>query len=192
LGAKALIEKFRLERIPGRVLTCIENFAKIDRHFSYTNPSLFHTIHIAKHTNPPNMSEEAAPAERVAIGISFGNSYSSIAFTSPVCARPMEPFTRRSLTSRRREKRRLSPTKTEVCCHIFVFRFLNSDLTPPPDRQIPSILSYVEGEELHAGQAKSQLIRNSKNTVAYFRDFLGQEYASLNTCIHPVLMSSQI
>jgi molecular chaperone DnaK (HSP70) len=44
------------------------------------------------------------------------------------------------------------------------------------DRQIPSVLSYVEGEELHGGQAKSQLVRNSKNTVAYFRDFLGQEY----------------
>jgi molecular chaperone DnaK (HSP70) len=43
------------------------------------------------------------------------------------------------------------------------------------DRQIPSILSYVEGEELSGGQAKSQLVRNSKNTVAYFRDFLGQE-----------------
>ena len=43
------------------------------------------------------------------------------------------------------------------------------------DRQIPSILSYVEGEELHGGQAKSQLVRNAKNTVAYFRDFLGQE-----------------
>jgi hypothetical protein len=42
------------------------------------------------------------------------------------------------------------------------------------DRQIPSILSYVEGEELHGGQAKSQLVRNPKNTVAYFRDFLGQ------------------
>lgn len=43
------------------------------------------------------------------------------------------------------------------------------------DRQIPSILSYVEGEELHGGQAKSQLVRNAKNTVAYFRDFLGLE-----------------
>ena len=32
------------------------------------------------------MSAEASPAERVAIGISFGNSYSSIAFTSAVSA----------------------------------------------------------------------------------------------------------
>jgi molecular chaperone DnaK (HSP70) len=44
------------------------------------------------------------------------------------------------------------------------------------DRQIPSILSYVDGEEYNGQQAKQQLIRNSKNTVAYFRDFLGQEY----------------
>ena len=44
------------------------------------------------------------------------------------------------------------------------------------DRQIPSILSYVEGEELHGAQAKAQLVRNPKNTVAYFRDFLGKEY----------------
>ena len=47
------------------------------------------------------------------------------------------------------------------------------------DRQIPSILSYVEGEEYHGTQAKSQLVRNSKNTVAYFRDYLGQEYTFL-------------
>ena len=44
------------------------------------------------------------------------------------------------------------------------------------DRQIPSILSYVDGEEYHGTQAKAQLVRNSKNTVAYFRDFLGQRY----------------
>lgn len=30
------------------------------------------------------MSAQADPAQRVAIGISFGNSYSSIAFTSSV------------------------------------------------------------------------------------------------------------
>ena len=43
------------------------------------------------------------------------------------------------------------------------------------DRQIPSILSYVDGEEYTGQQAKAQLVRNSENTVAYFRDFLGQE-----------------
>ncbi|XPS94018.1 Hsp70 protein that interacts with Zuo1p [Ascochyta lentis] len=89
------------------------------------------------------MSAQADPAQRVAIGISFGNSYSSIAFTS-------------------------SDGKAEVIA--------NED----GDRQIPSILSYVEGEELHGGQAKSQLVRNPKNTVAYFRDFLGQDFQSID------------
>lgn len=46
----------------------------------------------------------------------------------------------------------------------------------PADRQIPSILSYTGGEEYHGTQAKVQLVRNSKNTVAYFRDFLGKRY----------------
>ena len=44
-----------------------------------------------------------------------------------------------------------------------------------PDRQIPSILSYVKGEEYHGMQAKSQLVRNAENTIAYFRDFIGKE-----------------
>jgi molecular chaperone DnaK (HSP70) len=55
-----------------------------------------------------------------------------------------------------------------------------------PDRQIPSILSYIEGEEYHGTQAKAQLIRNSANTVAYFRDFLGKEFKSIDpTPCHP-------
>ncbi|CAA9965636.1 Chaperone protein dnaK [Pyrenophora teres f. maculata] len=89
------------------------------------------------------MSAQTDPAQRVAIGISFGNSYSSIAFTS-------------------------GEGKAEVIA--------NED----GDRQIPTALSYVEGEELHGGQAKSQLVRNAKNTVAYFRDFLGQDYKSID------------
>lgn len=43
------------------------------------------------------------------------------------------------------------------------------------DRQIPSILSFAEGEEYHGGQAKSQLVRNSANTIILFRDWLGQK-----------------
>ncbi|WEW60522.1 hypothetical protein PRK78_006009 [Emydomyces testavorans] len=43
------------------------------------------------------------------------------------------------------------------------------------DRHIPSVLSYVGGEEYHGTQAKAQLVRNPKNTVAYFRDYLGKE-----------------
>ncbi|KAF2679493.1 HSP70-domain-containing protein [Lentithecium fluviatile CBS 122367] len=89
------------------------------------------------------MGTEHDPSQRVAIGISFGNSYSSIGYTT-------------------------SDGKAEVIA--------NED----GDRQIPSILSYVEGEELHGGQAKVQLVRNAKNTVAYFRDFLGQEFKSID------------
>lgn len=42
------------------------------------------------------------------------------------------------------------------------------------------MLSYIEGEEYHGAQAKSQLVRNSKNTVAYFRDYLGRDFDSID------------
>lgn len=94
------------------------------------------------------MSEEVeAPTsnspEQYAIGISFGNSYSSIAHIS-------------------------GEGKVEVIAN------------EEGDRQIPTILSYIEGEEYHGTQAKPQLVRNSKNTVAYFRDFLGKDYKSID------------
>ncbi|KPI44029.1 Ribosome-associated complex subunit SSZ1 [Cyphellophora attinorum] len=81
--------------------------------------------------------------QQYAIGISFGNSYSSIAHIS-------------------------GEGKVEVIAN------------EEGDRQIPSILSYIDGEEYHGTQAKSQLIRNSKNTVAYFRDYLGKDYKSID------------
>ncbi|KUL86499.1 hypothetical protein ZTR_04273 [Talaromyces verruculosus] len=89
------------------------------------------------------MSEETGAGERFAIGISFGNSSSSIAFTGP-------------------------DGKAEVIAN------------EEGDRQIPTILSYVESEEFHGTQAKAQLIRNSKNTVAYFRDYLGKDFKSID------------
>lgn len=81
--------------------------------------------------------------EQYAIGISFGNSNSSIAHIS-------------------------GEGKVEVIA--------NED----GDRQIPSILSYVDGEEYHGTQAKAQLVRNSKNTVAYFRDYLGKSFKAID------------
>ncbi|KAK2733122.1 Hsp70 protein that interacts with Zuo1p [Onygenales sp. PD_40] len=81
--------------------------------------------------------------ERFSIGISFGNSNSSIARTSP-------------------------EGKAEVIAN------------EEGDRQIPSVLSYVEAEEYHGTQAKAQLVRNPKNTVAYFRDFLGKDFKSID------------
>lgn len=88
------------------------------------------------------MSADGETPAKTAIGISFGNSYSSIAFTA-------------------------SEGTTQVIAN------------EEGDRQIPSILSYIEGEEFQGTQAKAQLVRNPKNTVAYFRDFLGKEYVFL-------------
>ncbi|KAK3394055.1 Hsp70 protein-domain-containing protein [Podospora didyma] len=93
-----------------------------------------------------------APSDRVAIGITFGNSNSSIAYTVD--------------------------DKAEVIA--------NED----GDRQIPTILSYVDGEEYYGQQAKAFLVRNPKNTVAYFRDFLGKDFKSIDpthnhASVHP-------
>ncbi|KAH6651882.1 hsp70-like protein [Truncatella angustata] len=83
-----------------------------------------------------------APDQRTVIGLSFGNSYSSIACTVDDAA----------------------------------IVIANED----GDRQIPTVLSYVDGEEYNGGQAKAFLIRNPKNTVVSFRDFLGQEFKSVD------------
>ncbi|KAI9817066.1 MAG: Hsp70 protein that interacts with Zuo1p [Phylliscum demangeonii] len=83
------------------------------------------------------------PEERIAIGISFGNSNSSIAHTSP-------------------------EGKVEVIAN------------EEGDRQIPSVLSYTGDDEYHGTQAKAQLVRNSGNTIAYFRDFLGKDFKSID------------
>lgn len=48
------------------------------------------------------------------------------------------------------------------------------------DRAIPSVISYVGSDEFHGQQAKNQLIRNPKNTVAYFRDFIGKPFADVD------------
>ncbi|KAF1344910.1 heat shock protein-like protein 70 [Delphinella strobiligena] len=87
-------------------------------------------------------AEQETPAKTV-IGVSFGNSYSSIAWTS-------------------------SDGKAEVIAN------------EEGDRQIPSILSYIEGEEFQGTQAKAQLVRHPRNTVAYFRDFLGKDFKSID------------
>ncbi|KAK3365184.1 HSP70-domain-containing protein [Lasiosphaeria ovina] len=93
-----------------------------------------------------------APGDRAAIGITFGNSNSSIAVTVD--------------------------DKAEVVA--------NED----GDRQIPTILSYIDGEEYYGQQAKAFLVRNPKNTIAYFRDFLGKDFKSIDpthnhASVHP-------
>ncbi|KAL9603566.1 MAG: hypothetical protein Q9219_001069 [cf. Caloplaca sp. 3 TL-2023] len=83
------------------------------------------------------------PEETLAIGISFGNSNSGIAYTT-------------------------KEGKAEVIAN------------EEGDRQIPSILSYTGGEEFHGTQAKAQLVRNSQNTVAFFRDYIGKDFDSID------------
>ncbi|KIW18382.1 hypothetical protein PV08_02670 [Exophiala spinifera] len=107
-----------------------------------------------------NANGTGASPEHYAIGISFGNSYSSIAHIS-------------------------GEGKVEVIAN------------EEGDRQIPSILSYVGGEEFHGTQAKSQLVRNSKNTIAYFRDFIGKDYKAIDptpchASAHPIEADGQI
>lgn len=77
------------------------------------------------------------------IGISFGNTSSSIAVAN-------------------------SDGKVEVIAN------------PDGDRSIPSALAYVGEDEYHGQQAKAQLIRNSKNTIINFRDFIGKKYDEVN------------
>lgn len=52
------------------------------------------------------------------------------------------------------------------------------------DRQIPTLLSYVDGDEYYGQQAKHFLVRNPKNTIAYFRDFIGKEYGLMPALAH--------
>lgn len=65
------------------------------------------------------------------------------------------------------------------------------------DRQIPSILSYVDGEEYHGTQAKAQLVRNAKNTIAFFKDYVGKSYKQIDptpckSSAHPVEADGQV
>ncbi|BCS29301.1 ribosome-associated complex protein SSZ1 [Aspergillus puulaauensis] len=107
------------------------------------------------------MSDEVNGAgERFAIGISFGNSSSSIARINP-------------------------EGKAEVIAN------------EEGDRQIPTVLSYIGGEQYHGSQAKAQLIRNASNTVAYFRDYLGKNFKSIDptpchNSAHPIQTDSTV
>ena len=99
-------------------------------------------------------SEEPTQS-RVAIGISFGNTNSSIAYTT------------------------FAEGKAEVIAN------------EEGDRQIPSMLSYVAGEEFQGTQAKAQIVRNPRNTIAFWRDFLGKGFGEIDpspchTSAHPI------
>jgi molecular chaperone DnaK (HSP70) len=52
---------------------------------------------------------------------------------------------------------------------------VSNDALNAIDRQIPTALSYADGDEYYGAQAKAFLVRNPSNTIVHFRDFLGQE-----------------
>lgn len=106
-------------------------------------------------TPDPGSPEPTPTPSRTAIGISFGNTNSSIAYTT------------------------VTEGKAEVIAN------------EEGDRQIPSILSYVAGEEFQGTQAKAQIVRNPRNTIACFRDFLGKSFGEIDpspchASAHPV------
>lgn len=54
---------------------------------------------------------------------------------------------------------------------------------PDGDRSIPSVLSYVGSDEYHGAQAQAQLVRNPKNTIVNFRDFIGKSLDEVDTSV---------
>lgn len=54
---------------------------------------------------------------------------------------------------------------------------------PDGERAIPSVLSYVNEDEYHGGQALQQLVRNPKNTIINFRDFIGLPYSECDVSV---------
>lgn len=54
---------------------------------------------------------------------------------------------------------------------------------PDGDRSIPSVLSYIGVDEYHGAQARAQLVRNPKNTIINFRDYLGKKYDDVDLSV---------
>lgn len=54
---------------------------------------------------------------------------------------------------------------------------------PDGDRAIPSVLSYIGLDEYHGAQARAQLVRNAKNTIINFRDYLGKKYDEVDLSV---------
>lgn len=54
---------------------------------------------------------------------------------------------------------------------------------PDGDRSIPSVLSYVGIDEYHGAQARAQLVRNPKNTIINFRDYIGKKYDDVDLSV---------
>lgn len=54
---------------------------------------------------------------------------------------------------------------------------------PDGDRSIPSALSYIGVDEYHGAQARAQLVRNPKNTIINFRDYIGKKYDEVDLSV---------
>lgn len=54
---------------------------------------------------------------------------------------------------------------------------------PDGDRAIPSVLSYIGDDEYHGAQARAQLVRNAKNTIINFRDYIGKKYDEVDLSV---------
>lgn len=59
------------------------------------------------------------------------------------------------------------------------------------------MVSYVDGDEFYGTQAKAQLVRNARNTVGYWRDFLGCSFESIDpthchASAHPIAQESAV
>lgn len=68
---------------------------------------------------------------------------------------------------------------------------------PDGERFISSALSYVDGDEYHGQQALSQIVRNPRNTIVNFRDFIGVPFTDIDArysklAAHPVELNGKV
>jgi molecular chaperone DnaK (HSP70) len=54
---------------------------------------------------------------------------------------------------------------------------------PDGERAIPSALAYIGSDEYNGGQAIAHLVRNPKNTIINFRDYLGQTFDKVDPTV---------
>lgn len=68
---------------------------------------------------------------------------------------------------------------------------------PDGERFISSALSYIDGDEYHGQQALAQIVRNPRNTIVNFRDFIGVPFTDINSqyskyAAHPVELNGKV
>lgn len=68
---------------------------------------------------------------------------------------------------------------------------------PDGERFIASCLSYNEGDEYHGQQALAQIVRNPRNTIVNFRDFIGLPFDKIDPthsqlAAHPIEANGQV